>query len=166
MPTELRRITAIDTIPASAALSGTVTTSTSDSTVLVYTGTVDLPTVYKAPLYATSLWIYVAVGTPKVVQVTGISFISLVTGTYTFAIQLAEAMTGASASTILTVNADLLGYSFKGDGGAAFTANGISMPNGTVISEPQLALAGSRVTFHPPVLINASGTSVLVVENS
>lgn len=166
MPTLERRITGIDTIPASESLSGLVSSNAIDTTVLNYAGTVDLITTYKSPLFAKSLWIYVADGTPKIARITGITQTGLTGLNYTFAIQLNTGMTGASSDVARIVVGDLVGYSYKNDGGTTITANGITMPNGTSISEPQLAPSANRNKFQEVVLIDANGGSVLVLEES
>jgi len=167
MPTLERRITAtIDTIPASTALSGTVTTSTVDSTVLFYTGPVDLEFTYRAPIAAKSLYVWVTAGTPQISRVAGVSQISLTSGTYVFNIQLVTGISGASASAIRLVNANLLGLSVLNDGGADGTVNGVTLKDGEDLTLPQLSPAGSRVTFQSPVLADASATDFLVVQIS
>lgn len=166
MPTLERRITGIDTIPASESLSGLVSSNAIDTTVLNYAGTVDLITAYKSPLFAKSLWIYVADGTPKLARITGITQTGLTGLNYTFAIQLNTGMTGASSDVARIVIADLLAYSAVNTGGAAATFNGISMADGQDITQSQLAPAGSRVTFQEPAVVDGSGTSIFVIENS
>jgi hypothetical protein len=166
MPTLERRITSTtDTIPASEALSGLVSSNT-DTTCLTYVGTVDLLTVYKSPLFAKSLWLYVVAGTPNIARVTGISQVDFSAPNYTFLIQLNVGMTGASSSVVRVVIADLLAYSAVNTGGAAATFNGVSMAVGQDVTQSQLSPSGSRVIFQEAAVVDASSTSVFVIENS
>ncbi len=176
----IRRITAtINTIPAYTALTGNVTSNSTDTKVLNYSGTDDWLAIFNRPEvppaitpnpFATDIqmiqdpqskiWLYVPSG-QHLVHIIG----AVNTATNTWALQLATALPGLISAPCNYVKADLLGYYFLNDGGATGTANGVSVLDGEWLDDAQLAPKGERVTFLAPVLIDASGTDFLVTES-
>lgn len=163
MATEIRRITAIDTVPTKgSALNGSVTLSTSDAKALLYSGTSNMNLLFAdQEMYGDSnRWIYIPDATPKLAKVTGLAQ----TGVATFTLYIDRDMTGASSSTCYAITGDLLSWSITNDGGADGVVNGVSILDGETISSMQLAPAGSRVNFQDVILVDGSGTDFLIQE--
>lgn len=161
----MRRITAIDTVPTSVAITGTATTSTSDTKTIIVTSNENLLDIFGSEdmFKGSKLWVYSADASDnKLVRVIGCASIS----STQYNLTLERPMSGLSSSAIKYVDANLLAYSIDNDGGGNCTVNGVIVKNGTIFSEPQLAPSGSRITFQKPILIDATGTSVLVSEQS
>jgi hypothetical protein len=159
----MRRITAIDTVPTSVAITGTATTSTSDTKTIIVTSSENLLDIFGSEdmFKGSKLWVYSADASDnKLVRVIGCASIS----STEYNLTLESPMSGLSSSAIKYVDADLLGYSIINDGGANCTVDGVVVKNGTDYTMPQLAPAGSRITFQLPILVDATGTSVLVSE--
>ncbi len=161
--TTLRRITnAIDTIPTKgSALNGTITSSTSDTKALLYSGTADMNLIFPPQeMYGNSnRWIYSASATPKLAKVTGLAQ----TGATTFTLYLDRDMSAAGVAAY-AIKGNLMSFSYTNDGGATGKADGVNVLDGETIASLQLAPAGSRVTFQDVVLIDATGTDFLIQE--
>lgn len=184
MSTTERRITAAtNTIPAYTALNGTVTTSASDTTVLLYSGTSNWDTIFHLPAapatlspnpFSTSansrshqdrvsdIWIYVPSATVKLARVIGFTYLT----TNSWALQLDRDISGAAGAACNYVVANLLSYFWLNDGVADGSVNGVTVQVGEYDNAPQLAPAGSRVTFQDPLVIVATSTDFLIRENT
>lgn len=148
------------------ALAGTITSNT-DTKVLTYSGSNDIGTLFNQGFLANGTqspyYIECSIG--------GTAHLNRVVGIYQLAnnswsIQLATALTGASSTACNYVFANLIGYSIKNDGGASGTIDGVTIKDGTGITIPPLAPAGSRYIFQDALLVVAASTDFLIVETS
>lgn len=171
----------IDTIPSYQALNGTVTISSTDTTVLNYAGTTDWLAIFDLPdappqltpnpfavvqsgaqFPHSKIWIYVPTATPVLARVIGIA----TAGANAFTLQLDRAMPSVNGAACNYVTGNLLGYSWNNDGAAAGTFNGVVMNEGNTGGVPQLAPVNNRTKFQDVAIVNATSTSVLVEEIS
>lgn len=178
----------IDTVPSFTALNGTVTTSGTDATVLNYTGTTNWQSIFNLPLSPavpasypvagpvaaketswqirnSPVWIYVPGADVELARVIGLS-LGGAENAFEYTLQLDRAMAGVNAAACDYVFANLLSYNWVNDGGSPGTIDGVSIISGNTDGVAQLAPAGTRIVFQDPVVIDATGTSVLVQEIS
>jgi len=159
----IRRITStVGTVPNYTALVGTVTSNT-DTTVLSYAGSNDIADIFQGGKLGenSTMWIYVPAGTPKISKVVGV----YKNATNDWSIFLETGMTGASASACAYINAAIT-YSFTNDGGASITVDGVTLEDGEGDAKIPYAQYSNRPKFHKPVYVDASGSSVLISEET
>ncbi len=158
-----RRITGtVGTIPENHALAGTVTTSSVDSKVLIYSGSDDIePIITKARVSFTesTFWLYVAGKTPFVSRIIGI----YKNADMNYTINLETAIAGCSSKACAYVRAGVA-YSYTVDGGAPATINGVSVLDGESNNYKPFEVYSDRPKLQPVSYVDATGTDVFISE--
>lgn len=171
-----RRITAdVGTIPNNTTVSGAVTTSSVDSTVLEYTGPTDLRPIFgggKAGVIASNVWIYVPSGTRKIARVTGLYWVNEATfdpdsPSFQFAIQLDRGIAGASSAAFSSVPSPVA-FSYVNDGGSDITVGDgetqDTIKNGEGDTYSPYDPYSSKILTHQVLYVDASSSDVLIHE--
>lgn len=109
---------------------------------------------------------YLFINGALLVKVLGIQFLALTSATYTYLIQTdSDCSSISSVQNFKIVFAKLVGYSgIVGDGDIEL--NGVAWPANSSFNESQLSPQSRQDGFWPAVLIDATGTTVSVTENS
>ena len=161
-----RRITGtVGTIPDFTTLAGVVTTSPTDNTRLLYTGSNDIGALVTAAGVSITdgiWWLYVPGLTPFISRIIGIYQV----GNNSWALTLKTGIAGAADSPCNVVKGNLTGYSYQNDGSASGTVNLVTVKENEGDKQVQLAPEGNRAIVLPVVYVDATGTDFFIVETS
>jgi hypothetical protein len=156
----IRTVTGKSTIPAGTAQAGTFTVNSTHTDRLDYSGTAeDLNTILamgrkNSEQEMTNLWIYMP-DENLVVRILSWG------GTV---VKVDGDCTGVSAATWELVEANLCGWSVLNQGGSAGTVQGVSLASGASATFSDAPEATYRRNFIDAILVNGSGTSLLIEE--
>lgn len=167
MPISTYRITGTTgTIPeTNGSLTGTLTTSSTDTTVYNYTGTDNLASIFPTGQVALSgyLYIYCAEAATVIAKVIGLSQLTATT----WSIATDSDVTGATAAAAEYFNRPLVAYSYLNDGDSAILVDGVSVSAGTGLALPSPNISEiCEGANYRPLFVNAADSDTFINVNT
>lgn len=158
-----RTVTTKSTVPAGTAASGTATTSAAADDRLDVSGTTAdaLETNFSKFLNGyRNVWIYLATS-GILAKVKGITKMT----STSYILYLDRDAAGVAAESFTIVIADLMEYYVKNNGAADSTnVDGATLKTGDAINAPALYENGGVAIQHDPIIIDGTGTSLVIGE--
>lgn len=156
------------TVPSSDTITGVVKVDTAYSSTykyLLYISTTNIANTFPNGAIGTYGWMYIYIPSDsilaKVMSVAAIGDATL----DTFRIQVLTPVVMTGSKALKSIKAKDFSYSWQNDGGGTGYINGISIVNGTNFSISKSDVEGTtQTTWQDPIIINAEGTSFLIIE--
>ena len=158
----------VGTVPASDTITGVVKVDTAYSSTykyLRYIGTTNIANIFTNGSIGNYGWMYVYIPSDSIVaKVMSVAAVGDAT-LDTFRIQVDRSIIMTGSKPLKSIKAKDFSYTWQNDGGGAGYVNGVSIVSGTNFTIGKDDIVGtSQTTWQDPIIINAGGTSFLIIE--